>query len=357
MSKVKCAVIGAGWWGTTAHIPALKSHPDADLVAVQRRSPEAAQKVATDFDIPASFTDPEELLAVDGLQAVVISSTPNQHYAQAKSALQRGLHVLLEKPMTMHVDEARELVSLADKRGVQFLISCPWHYTEHARLAQGLVRSGKLGKLKMIGVMYSNFTLGLYEGKPWSEVFGRSPTLQNSPNPYQTPGQYSYSDPATAGGGQIYCQVSHAAAFLSYLTGAHPTEVFARFDNGGTEVDVYDTLNIKYDDGVIASMASTGATMLSDRQHEIRLFGTSGMILMELWKGKLEFHDIDCNVTRYPDVAEEDIYPMFEPTNNLIDAITGRAPNISPASLGLAAMKITTGAIESVRTGQNILVG
>lgn len=97
--------------------------------------------------------------------------------------------------------------------------------------------------------------------------------------------------------------------------------------------------------------------MLSDRQHEIRLFGTSGMILMELWKGKLEFHDIDCNVTRYPDVAEEDIYPMFEPTNNLIDAITGRAPNISPASLGLAAMKITTGAIESVRTGQNILVG
>lgn len=356
MNRVKCAVIGAGWWGTSAHIPALKAHPDAELVAVQKRVLEEAQKVASDFDIPFAFTDPEELLAVDGLSAVVISSTPNKHYVHAKSALNRGLHVLIEKPMTITASEAQELVELARAKGVQFLISAPWHYTKHAREAQSLVRNGKLGRLKMISVLNSNFTLGLYEGKPWDQVFGRNPTLQNASDPYATPHLKSYCDPAVAGGGQIYCQVSHAAAFLSYMTGGHPVEIFARFADAGTTVDVYDTLNIKYDDGVIASMASTGATMLSDRQHEIRVFGTEGMILIELWKGKLEFHDIDCNVTRYPDLTEEEIYPMLEPTRNLIDSILGKAPNISPATIGLDAMKVISGAVESVRTNANVVI-
>ena len=52
MDKVACGVIGAGWWGTTAHIPALKLHPHADLLAVQSRELEIAQKVASDFNVP-----------------------------------------------------------------------------------------------------------------------------------------------------------------------------------------------------------------------------------------------------------------------------------------------------------------
>ena len=70
MSKVNCAVIGAGWWGTTAHIPALKGHSGANLVAVQRRALDQVQKVARDFEIPHAFTDPLDLIGLDGLQAV-----------------------------------------------------------------------------------------------------------------------------------------------------------------------------------------------------------------------------------------------------------------------------------------------
>src|SRR5690349_12965112 len=94
MDKVKVAVIGAGWWGTAAHIPALKRHPQAELVAVQSRSLNKARKIAADFDIPHACTTAEEVLAIDGLNAVVVSSTPNVHYAHAKAALERGMHVL-----------------------------------------------------------------------------------------------------------------------------------------------------------------------------------------------------------------------------------------------------------------------
>jgi predicted dehydrogenase len=213
-----------------------------------------------------------------------------------------------------------------------------------------------MGQPKLISILLTNFTLGLYHGFPWEQVFGRNPTMQNSATPYLKPEQSSYSDPATAGGGQIYCQVSHAAAYIGFLTGSPVREVFARFDNAGTAVDVHNSLSIKLEDGTLVSLASTGAPPLSDRQYEVRIYGTQGMILLELWKGKMEFHDIDCNVTPYPDIPAEDIYPLLSPACNFIDAITGNAPNGSPATLGLYAMNIIEAACQSAASDRNIVL-
>ena len=81
MTQVRCAVVGAGWWGTTAHVPALKRHPGAQLVAVQNPDPAVARKISADFQIPHACTTLDEVLAIPDLQAVVISSTPQMHYA------------------------------------------------------------------------------------------------------------------------------------------------------------------------------------------------------------------------------------------------------------------------------------
>ena len=95
--RVACGVIGAGWWGTSAHIPALLRHPGAELVAIQTRDADDAGRVARHFAIPQAFISAEELIALPGLEAVVISSPPHLHYPQARAALLRGLHVLVEK--------------------------------------------------------------------------------------------------------------------------------------------------------------------------------------------------------------------------------------------------------------------
>lgn len=356
MDNVRCAVIGAGWWGTEAHLPALQRHPNAELVAVQKRDLEAAKKVAADFGVAHAFTSAEEVVGIDDLDAVVISSTPNVHYEHAKAALHRGLHVLIEKPMTIRAAEAHELTDLARKQGVQFLISCPWHFTPHNVEARKIVQSGELGSVRMISVLMTNFCIGFYQALPWEQIFGDTPTLQNTPNPYLEPRHTSYSDPAVAGGGQIYCQVSHAAAHVGFLTGRQPAEVFARFDNAGADVDVYDTLNIKLDDGTLVSMASTGATMDSARHNEVRIYGTEGMMLMELWKGTMEVHDKKCNVRKLPDIPEAETYPMFEPATNLVDVVLGKAPNGSPADLGVFAMDVIEAACQSADSGSNVIV-
>src|SRR5439155_8327165 len=152
MKKVRIAIIGAGWWATSAHVPAVRSHPDAELVAVQSREKAKAEKIARDFGVKHAYTRLEDILALKDLDAVIVSSTPNVHHVQAKAALERGLHVLIEKPMTFTADEARELVEIAAQRKLQLLISCPWHFTAHGIEARRLIHSGALGKIKLISV-------------------------------------------------------------------------------------------------------------------------------------------------------------------------------------------------------------
>lgn len=347
--KIKCGVIGAGWWATFAHIPALLSHPRAELVAIQNDNPQQAQKIAQDFGVPHACVTADELLAIEGIEAIVVSSSPGLHYKNARAALTNGKHVLIEKPMTLTVAEATELVKIADERNLRFLISCPWHYTAHAAEAQRLIRIGDLGQIRMISVLMTNPIRDLLRGTD------TQPTHTSSA-PYMQPRPGTYSDPTMAGGGQIYTQVCHAAAYLTFLTGAWPSEVFARFHNDGAALDIYDTLNLRMADSSIVTIASTGATSLERKDFEVRVFGTQGMLFLDLWRGKLDFFPLTGKPRTYPDLPEDAVYPHQAPARNMIDCISDPDHNQSPATLGVAAMQVIEGATRSATSGQNIFV-
>ncbi len=348
-NKIKCGVLGAGWWATYAHIPALLSHPRVELVAIQTNDAKQARRVADDFGVPHAYTNADELLAIDGLQAVVISSSPHLHFEQAEAALRAGKHVLIEKPMTFTASQAHNLLELAGQRDLRFLISCPWHYTTHAAAAQKLVREGRLGELRMISVLMTNPVSRLLRGED------TAPT-HNSEAAYVPPQKGTYCDPKIAGGGQIYTQVCHVAAYLAFLTGMTVTDVFARFHNDGVCLDIYDTLNLRLEDGTLASIASTGATNLNLRTYEVRIFGTRGLLYMDLWRGTMEFTRMTGETVAYPALASEEIYPHRAPALNLIDSIFDPSCNRSPASLGVTAMEVIEAACISANSGQNILI-
>lgn len=332
-NQLNVGVIGAGWWATSAHIPGIIQHEKAHLRAVQNRTKSKAIKIAKDFGADLAFDDYRELVLAENLDAVVVSSTPNVHYEHAKFALENGKHVLIEKPMTFTVAQAQELCNLATQNNLQLLVSCPWHYTRHGMEARRLIREGALGAIKMISVLMTNPIDKLLKGINTSPTHGMN-------NVYIEPNKGSYNDPSIAGGGQIYCQVSHAGAYLSYLTGAQPAEVYAKFDYAGSENDIYDALTITMDNGTLVTLASTGATPLSIRNYEVRVFGTKAILLLELWKGNMAFYPFEGEPKEYPALSDEEIYPDRAPVLNFIDACLGLAPNESPCELGVAAMKI-----------------
>ena len=176
-------------------------------------------------------------------------------------------------------------------------------------------------------------------------------------NPYLDPRAGTYSDPAVAGGGQIYTQVSHAAAYLTFLTGARPARVFARFHKDGSAMDIYNGLAVELENGAIVTLASTGATPLERRDYEVRVFGTKGILLLELWRGTMTLVPVKGGTeVHYPDLPPGEIYPERAPAANLVDAILEIAPNLSPGTLGLAAMEVIEGACQSARSGESIVI-
>jgi len=345
--QLNIGVIGAGWWATYAHIPGINQHGRAHLRAVQNRGKEKAKQVARDFEADLAFTDYKDLVLVDDLDAVVVSSTPNMHFEHAKFALEQGKHVLIEKPMTFTVTEARELCDLAAKMNLQFLVSCPWHYTRHGMEARELIKQGALGDVKMVSVLMTNPIDKLLKGINTSPTHGMDDV-------YLEPNKGSYNDPLIAGGGQIYCQVSHAGAYLSFLTGAQPQEVYAKFDYAGSKNDIYDVLTITMDSGTLVTLASTGATPESIRNYEVRVFGTKGILLLELWKGNMAYFPFEGESKEYQALDAVEIYPDKAPVLNFIDACLGLANNESKAELGLAAMKIIEAACLSDKIGKPI---
>lgn len=357
MKKIGVGIIGAGWWATECHLPELKRHLKAETLVVQRRDSEKRDQIARAFDIPNAVETLDEALCIPGLQAVVIASTPNMHFAQAKAAIERGLHVLIEKPMTMTLHESEELLKRAHSKGVQFLVSCPFHYAANSIALREMLREKRFGRIHLIQMHYTNFTRDLMAGRDFMEIFGGGAHDQISGTNSICPGAASYSDPAVAGGGQIYCQMSHVAAHLGFLFDGEPwTELFARFDNGGTHIDVTNLVNLKMRESGVCNITCSGLPMLSGRQYEVRIYGSKGMVLTDFYTGSLEWHDAKPERHIFCERQDHtDTYPMFAPVRNLVDVIAGDATNGSPAELGVYAMRLIEEAVRSANGAGNII--
>lgn len=118
MSKIKCAVIGVGYLGRF-HAQKYIDLPNAELVAVCDVNSDICQAVAKELNVPAILNYRELFGQVD---AVSIATTTREHFRVAQDCLAAGLHVLLEKPMTETVQQARTLIELAARQRVKFQV-------------------------------------------------------------------------------------------------------------------------------------------------------------------------------------------------------------------------------------------
>jgi predicted dehydrogenase len=116
---LRAAVIGVGYLGRfhAQKYAALAAAGDVELVGVVDAHPETAQRVARELGV-AAYTDHCELLGGNApcVDLVSVASTTETHHAVARDCLTAGVHVLAEKPITVTVDQADELIALADAK-------------------------------------------------------------------------------------------------------------------------------------------------------------------------------------------------------------------------------------------------
>lgn len=167
-SKVKVAVIGTGWWATNAHIPGLKEHPQAEIVLVDPNT-SALQAAASHYEIPAAYTSLKDALAEHpDLSGAIVAVPHRAHYEVGREVLESGLHLLIEKPMTLYAKHARHLVELAEEKHLHLVVGYFYPHTLVVQEARKRMEDGLIGDIEYITCSMSSMTIEFLRGKPES---------------------------------------------------------------------------------------------------------------------------------------------------------------------------------------------
>jgi predicted dehydrogenase len=114
--RLRVGIIGAGGIVGSTHIPGLRKMPGVEIVAVANRSLESSKRAADEFGIPRAYAAWEQLLAADGIDAVLIGTWPYMHRAVTLAALDSGRHVLCQARMANDAAEARDMLAASKRR-------------------------------------------------------------------------------------------------------------------------------------------------------------------------------------------------------------------------------------------------
>ena len=156
--KLRFAVLGAGRFAEECQIPGLQRHPNAEVVALCRRSRDLCEQTARKFGVPKVYTDYADVIADDTIDAVTIV-TPNAfHYPIAVQALQAGKHVFCEKPLAMNAVEAREMCDSAEASGKIHHVAFTFRYTHCLYKLRQMLNNGVIGKPFYVRIQADGWT-------------------------------------------------------------------------------------------------------------------------------------------------------------------------------------------------------
>ncbi len=338
MSKVRIGFIGAGWWVTVNHIPVLKAHPDVELVGVCRLGKDFLQKIKNEFAIPFATEDYRELLNLK-LDGVVVGSPHYLHYEHALAALEKGVHVMCEKPMTLRAADAWKLVETAKAKNLHLMVPYGWHYKPFVQKARQLIEQRVVGEIEYVLCHMASPTRGFFAG-------GGKPPSQWEPT-------VAEPDPATwqvkeNGGGYAHGQVTHSSALMFWLTGLRAQEVTCRMTSPNSGVDMYNTATVVFENGAIGTIS--GAATLPDNdkfQVDIRIFGKDGVLLLDVERERLEVRRHDSQHIHVDVPNGEGAYSCETPPVRFVELIQGKGRNESPGDVAARSVELITAMFES----------
>ncbi len=151
---VNIGVIGTSWWVDAMYLPAFADLEDVHVTAIAGRDPDVARERAAAWQVPNVYTDWRKMVDEQDLSGVVVAAANPVHYPATKLALERGLHVLCEKPIARVYAEAAELADLAERTRAVTMVPFTYAFMPGFRLLRQLVATGYVGRLHHIGLRY-----------------------------------------------------------------------------------------------------------------------------------------------------------------------------------------------------------
>jgi predicted dehydrogenase len=144
--SVRVGVVGTSNVSDGMHLRSLVSHPRATVVALCGRDQDKARRVAAKHDIEHVYAGYQRMLQAGGLDAVVVATPDDLHYPMTMAAVERGLHVLCEKPLANSARRALEMYESAERAGIVHMTNLNYRSLPHFRYFRDLVEQGYLGR-------------------------------------------------------------------------------------------------------------------------------------------------------------------------------------------------------------------
>jgi predicted dehydrogenase len=159
VEPIKVGVIGNGYWGPNL-IRNFVELASSDLVAVADLRTERLEHIKARYPGVHTTDDYWDLFSM-GLDAVVVATPPATHFRIARDCLEHGLHLLVEKPLTLNSQDALELIEIAERRGLALMVGHTFEYNAAVRMLRDLIDEGELGAIHYIDAVRVN--LGLFQ--------------------------------------------------------------------------------------------------------------------------------------------------------------------------------------------------
>jgi predicted dehydrogenase len=156
-NPVRYAVVGAGWFGQSAVLPAFaNAKENSRLAAIVSGDAQKRSVLSADYGVPAySYEEYEELLASRSVDAVYVVSPNSIHKDHTVLAARHGVHVLCEKPLADTAVAAEEMIAACDRAGVLLMTAYRLHFEPANLKAIEVIRKGAIGEPRVMASLFT----------------------------------------------------------------------------------------------------------------------------------------------------------------------------------------------------------
>lgn len=335
---LKAAIIGAGHFAYRMHIPVLAARPEVVLDSVCRLGRQELDLIRGEFGFAFATENWRDILHRD-IDIVVVASPHNLHYEQAKAFLEKGCHVLVEKPMCLDPVEAWGLADTARRAGRELLVAYGWNYKPGLDAIKSMV--AQLGPIEHVVCHMASSTRSIFSGggmQRWKHV-----TIQPERSTWESP---------DFGGGFAYGQLSHALGILYWATDLRAASVKALTFDAPSTIDLHDAAAVRFSNGATGVLSGSCAVPNGHGfEVDIRLYGRDGSLLLDIENERLTLKLPDGKVERIDAPKGSWTYSCEGPANRLVDLALGHDTNESSGDVGARAVETLHALLASRHAG------
>jgi UDP-N-acetylglucosamine 3-dehydrogenase len=343
---VKLGVIGCGAIAERM-LGAWRPHMrDAEIIALTDVNRDRADLFCKMFPTARGFSEFEALLAMPGLDAVLILTPNFLHASQTIAATHAGKHVLCQKPLAMNAEEARTMVASAQEAGVTLMAAFAKRFWPYYATTKAMVERGDVGKVLSIRSQFTHSGIGKYY-VPASNWFG---------------------DRDKVGGGALVDLGVHHLDIMRWIVGAEVETVSAEITRSGGDTSGLEDnaiVNLQFEGGVIGqgyygftTIAPPGVSI-----ERVEVYGTTGSIIVNLShpaRAVVQYCSDQGDLGRlggWVDVPVADPQPAFSlMLQHFVDSLRRKEAPLTTGVDGLAAVAVVEAAYQSASAGRRIAI-